>query len=671
MGVAGLGHGGHATSGRTQGGLDVQRNVADGTGAMGTGATGTGGTAAGSARLGGTGGRDDGRDADDLARRRSLKPLAALGPHLLRHRGMLALAAVALVISAAAMLSVPLAFRQMIDHGFSGGDGASIDRAFLALIGIGAVLAVASSVRFFAVSWLGERVVADIRAEVFAHLTTLGPGFFDKTHSGDIMSRLSADTTQVKAAAGTAISQAVRNLIMLVGAFTMMLVTSPRLSVLLLVAIPLIVLPLVAYGRAVRRLARRAQDTLADASAYAAENLAAWRTMQAFTHERWVVRRFDGAVQRAFEAARDRLAARAGLTAMVIMLVVGGVAGVLWYGAGLVVKGEMSGGTLGQFVLYALFAAGALAELSEVWGEVQQAAGASERLAELLAIRPDIVAPPVPAVFPAMGVPKAPATESCAGGPLPRQPARGRIELRGVTFSYRGAAGPAALSDLTFTVEPGETVAIVGPSGAGKSTILALLLRFHDPDRGEILIDGVALRDAAPADVRRQIALVPQEPALFADTVAENIRYGAPDARDEAVRYAAVAAHADGFIRELPQGYATPLGERGVSLSGGQRQRVAIARAILRDAPILALDEATSALDAESEVAVQRALEAARGRTMLVIAHRLATVQRADRILVLDRGRLVEQGTHGALVARGGLYARLARLQFGIGEAAQ
>jgi ATP-binding cassette subfamily B protein len=610
--------------------------------------------------------------SQDGGRSRSLGPLAALGPHLWRHKAMLVIAAVALIASALAMLSVPLAFRQIIDQGFAGGDGGSIDRAFLTLIAIGAVLAVASSIRFYAVSWLGERVVADIRADLFRHLTTLGPGFFDKTHSGEIMSRLSADTTQVKAAAGTAISQAVRNLIMLVGALTMMLVTSPRLSVLVLVAIPLIVLPLVAYGRVVRRLSRRAQDTLADASAYAAENLSAWRTMQAFTHEKAVAGRFDRAIGLAFQSARDRLRARAVLTAMVILLAVGGVASVLWYGAGLVARGEMTGGTLGQFVLYALFAAGALAELSEVWGEVQQAAGAAERLAELAAIRPDIVSPVVPRSLPVTP------DDRPAGGTAPRSVAApgprsglGRIEFRHVGFGYRGADGAVALDDVSFTVAPGERVAIVGPSGAGKSTVLALLLRFYDPDRGSILLDGVPITEASLDEVRRHIAVVPQEPALFADTVTENIRYGSPDATLERVRAAAMAAHADAFIRELPQGYDTVLGERGVSLSGGQRQRIAIARAILKDAPVLALDEATSALDAESEVAVQRALEAARGRTTLVIAHRLATVQHADRILMLDRGKLVEQGRHAELVARGGLYARLARLQFGVGEAAQ
>jgi ATP-binding cassette, subfamily B, bacterial len=592
------------------------------------------------------------QQAEAESRARSLRPLLELRPYLWRYKGMIAAAAVALVASAMAMLAVPVAVRGMLDQGFSSLDRASIDRAFLMLISIGAVLAAASSARFYFVNWLGERVVADVRAAVFQHLATLGPAFFERTQSGEIMSRLTADTTQVKAAAGTALSQAVRNLIMLVGAFTMMVVTSPRLSVLVLVAIPLIVLPLVAYGRAVRRLSRRAQDTLADASAYAAENLSAVRTMQASTNEPTVIARFSGAVGAAFEAARSRLLARAGLTALVILLAVSGVVGILWYGAGLVVAGQMTGGTLGQFVLYALFAAGALAELSEVWGEVQQAAGAAERLTELLAVRSDIVSPASPR-------------------PLP-EPSEGRIAFRNVTFAYAGQSAVPAVTEVSFSVAPGERVAIVGPSGAGKSTIFALLLRFYDPVAGTITLDGIPLPEADLRALRQRIALVPQDPALFADSIAENIRYGTPDASRADIEKAAVAAQADGFIRALPQGYDTPVGERGITLSGGQRQRIAIARAILRDAPILALDEATSALDAESEVAVQRALDTVmKGRTTLVIAHRLATVQRVDRILVLDGGRLVEQGTHASLVAAGGLYARLAELQFSQSEAAE
>ncbi len=592
-------------------------------------------------------------ETDAEARRaRSLRPLLAFKPYLLRHKPVLAVAAVALVASASVMLAVPVAVRSMIDHGFSGSNGAEIDRSFATLIALGLGLAVFSSLRFYCVSWLGERVVADIRSAVFGHLATLGPAFFERAHSGDIMSRLSADTTQVKAAAGTALSQAVRNLIMLGGALTMMVITSPRLSGLVLIAIPLIVLPLVAYGRSVRRLSRTAQDTLADSSAYAAENLGAVRTMQAYTNEPAVVARYASAVERSFEAARSRLKARAGLTAMIIFLVVGSVVGVLWYGAGLVVRGEMSGGTLSQFVIYALFAGGALAELSEVWGEVQQAAGAAERLAEMLDERPEIASPAVPTRLP--------------------EPLLGRLAFRDVGFAYPTRPNQPAIEALDFTVSPGETVALVGPSGAGKSTVFALLLRFFDPSRGSITLDGVPLPEADLRQLRSHMALVPQDVALFADTVTENIRYGAPEASDEAVRLAAVAAHADGFIRALPAGYATQLGERGVTLSGGQRQRIAIARAILRNAPILLLDEATSALDAESEMAVQKALEGVmKDRTTIVIAHRLATVQKAHRILVMDQGRIVEQGTHASLVAKGGLYARLAELQFGLEQAAE
>ncbi len=590
-------------------------------------------------------------DADAERKSRSLRPLVAIRPYLLKHTGMLGLAALALVASATAMLSVPVAVRRMIDQGFTGANGSIIDQAFLTLIGIGLALAAASSARFYCVNWLGERVVADVRAAVFAHITTLGPAFFERTHSGELMSRLAADTTQIKAAAGTALSQAVRNLIMLIGALSMMFVTSARLSMLVLFAIPLIVLPRMAYGRAVRRLSRTAQDTLADASAYASENLGAVRTMQAFTHERVVSGRYGSAVERAFEAALARLKARAGLTFLVIALIVSSVVGVLWYGAGLVVKGEMTGGNLGQFILYALFAGGALAELSEVWGEVQQAAGAAERLSELLAEIPVIASPAV-------------------ARPLPVPPL-GRIEVSGLTFAYPSRPTSPSLEEVSFTVAPGETVAIVGPSGAGKSTLFALLLRFFDPERGEIAIDGVRLRDADLVELRRRIALVPQDVALFADTVAENIRYGAPDATLDDVKRAALAAQADDFIRALPEGYETRLGERGATLSGGQRQRLAIARAILRDAPILLLDEATSALDAESEVAVQKALETVmKGRTTLVIAHRLATIQKAGRILVMDKGRIVEQGTHATLIARGGLYARLAELQFGMKKVA-
>lgn len=580
------------------------------------------------------------------ARRRSLRPLLGLKPLILRYPKSLAAAGIALVVSAGAMLAVPMAVRRMIDDGFGSRDGQLIDKYFLSLILIGLVLAIASASRFYFVNWLGERVVSDLRRDVFRHLSRLGPAFFEQSHSGEIMSRLTADTTQIKAAAGTALSQALRNLIMLFGALVMMLVTSPRLSLLVLIAIPAIVLPLVAYGRVVRRLSRRAQDTLAEASAYAAENLGAVRTMQAFNHEQQVAARFTTAVERAFEAARDRLKARAGLTALAMFLVVASVVGVLWFGAASVVSGEMSGGRLGQFVLYALFAAGALAELSEVWGEMSQAAGAAERLTELLAIEPEIRSPANPVALPAAG--------------------KGEIAFENVGFAYPTRRDVAAIEGLSFRVAPGETVALVGPSGAGKSTLFSLLLRFYDPISGRILIDGVDIKTADLADLRARISLVPQDVAIFADTVLENIRYGSPEASLADVRRAAAAAQASEFIDALPQGFDTQLGERGVMLSGGQRQRIAIARAILKNAPILLLDEATSALDAENEMAVQKALEEVmKDRTTLVIAHRLATVQKADRILVLEEGRVVEEGTHASLAKSGGLYGRLAKLQFG------
>jgi ATP-binding cassette subfamily B protein len=586
---------------------------------------------------------DGGRGAGRL---RSLQPLISLKPYLLKHKGMLVAGFIALVLSAVTMLSVPLAVRRMIDNGFSADNAAFIDQYFAMLVMIGAVLAASIAARFYCVNWIGERVVADLRRDVFAHLARLGPAFFEKTHSGEVMSRLTADTTQIKAVAGHTISQALRNLIMLVGAFVMMFITSPHLSGLTLIAIPVIVLPLMAYGRSVKNLSRKAQDSLAEASAYASENLSAVRTMQSFAHEQVVSDRFQDAVQRSFDAARDRMKARAGLTALTVFLTVASIVAVLWYGASAVISGAMSGGELGQFIIYALFAAGALGELAEVWGEISQASGAAERLTELLAVVPEIRSPENPV-------------------PLP-VPAKGAIDFDNVTFKYASRPGTSALSDFTLHVKPGETVALVGPSGAGKTTIFNLLLRFYDPTSGQVRVDGVDVAQADLDELRHRISLVPQDVAIFADTVLENIRYGSPETSEEAVRKAAVAAQADTFIRALPDGYNTRLGERGVSLSGGQRQRLAIARAILKNAPVLLLDEATSALDAENERAVQQALEVVmRDRTTLVIAHRLATVQKADRILVMEEGRVVESGNHAELVAKGGLYGRLAALQFG------
>ncbi|PPD28160.1 MAG: ABC transporter [Hyphomicrobium sp.] len=584
--------------------------------------------------------------ATEAGKRRSLKPLLALKPYLMVYPGVLAGAAIALVVSAGAMLVMPIAVRRMIDNGFGASSGQFIDRYFAVLIAIGTVLAVAAAFRFYFVNWLGERVVSDLRRDVFQHLSLLGPAFFEKTHSGEVMSRLTADTTQLKSVAGSTLSQALRNTIMLIGALGMMFVTSAWLSALVLIAIPAIVLPLMAYGRSVQKLSRRAQDTLAEASAYAGENLQAVRTMQAFRHEGAVVRRFADAVERSFDAAKDRLKARALLTAVAMILVFASVVGVLWIGASSVVKGEMTGGTLSQFVLYALFAGGALAELAEVWGEIAQGAGAAERLVELKSLVPEIQSPERPLTMP--------------------EPPRGEISFEAVTFRYPSRPEASALDAVSFRVKPGETVAVVGPSGAGKTTIFNLLLRFYDPASGVVRIDGVAVSDASLDALRGRLSLVPQDVALFADSVSENIRYGSPSASDADVKRAAQAAQADEFITALPGGYETRLGERGVTLSGGQRQRIAVARAILKNAPILLLDEATSALDAENEILVQRALEGVmKGRTTIVIAHRLATVLKADRILVMDQGRIVAEGTHSELVAKGGLYGRLAQLQFG------
>ncbi len=584
-------------------------------------------------------------DAQGDKKRRSLRPLLTLKPLILKYKGMLAAAAVAMVVSAMAMLAVPMAVRRMIDNGFGASDASMINSYFLTLIGIGVVIALASPARIYCVNWLGERVVADLRAKTFAHLARLDPAFFDQNHSGEMMSRLTADTTQIKAVAGTTLSQAARNVIMLLGALIMMFVTSLELSAMVLVLIPLIVLPLVGYGRSVSKLSRHAQDTLGEASAYAAENLSAHRTMQAYVNEQTVSEKFGRAVETSFEAARARLMARSALTGVAVFLVVTSVTGVLWYGASSVIAGDMTGGRLGQFVLYALFAAGALAELSEVWGEMSQAAGATERLTEMLATVPVIRSPDHPVAMPS--------------------PPLGTIEFDNVSFSYPNRDDIQAIEGVSFRVAKGETVALVGASGAGKSTILSLLLRFYDPQSGTVRIDGINVAEADLDTVRRRMALVPQDVALFADTVTQNICYGTPGATPSDVKRAAIAAQADDFIRALPDGYDTKLGERGITLSGGQRQRIAIARAILKDAPILLLDEATSALDAENEGAVQRALEGLmRNRTTLVIAHRLATVQKADRILVIDDGRIVESGTHAELVRKGGNYARLAELQF-------
>ncbi len=574
------------------------------------------------------------------------RPLLALMPFVLRYPGRFLGALLALFVAALATLAIPLAVRRMIDLGFGADAGGKIDQYFLAILGVVAVLSLASASRYYLVTTIGERVVADLRAAVFARIVSLDAGFFDSARAGEISSRLTADTVQIKSAVGSTASVALRNTLLLIGAMAMMVITSPKLSLLVLIAIPAVMLPLFGFGRAVRRRSRLAQDKLADATGFAVEAIGAVRTVQAMTAEEAAKARFGSAVEEAFDAAQGATRSRSFLTAIAIFLAFASVVLVLWSGAQAVLANQMTPGTLGQFVLYAVFAAGALGALSEVWGEISQTAGAAERIVELLHIEPAIKAPALPLV-------------------LPDRP-RGEVRFESVTYTYPSRRDAPVLNDVTFAAAPGERIAIVGPSGGGKSTLFHLLLRFDDPQSGKILFDGVEIANADPREVRRNIALVPQEPAIFAASIADNIRYGKPGASDAEVKAAAETALVDEFVRNLPQGYETPVGERGITLSGGQRQRLAIARAVLRDAPLLLLDEATSALDAESEALVQKALERIMaGRTSLVIAHRLATVLSADRIVVLQKGRIVEEGTHAKLSASGGLYSRLAALQFG------
>ncbi|HEY0292816.1 MAG TPA: ABC transporter transmembrane domain-containing protein [Hansschlegelia sp.] len=577
---------------------------------------------------------------------RSLRPLAALRPYAFAHKGRLAGAFVALVVASAATLAIPVAVRRLIDFGFSNSHRGMVDEYFGAMLSVVFVLAVASASRYWFVTTLGERVVADLRTAVFAHLTRLTPSFYDSARSGEIVSRLTADTTQIKSAFGVTASQALRNLFLFLGAAAMMAVTSPKLSLMVLGAIPVIVLPLFAFGRSVRRRSRAAQDTLAEASALAGEAIGSMRGVQAFNGERGLVQRFSAVVESAYDAAQSSITARALLTGIGIFLVFASVVAVLWYGTTGVLSGEMSAGTLGQFVLYAVFSAAAIGELSNVWGEISQAAGSAERLNELLRTPPSVAEPASPRSLPA--------------------PPRGALAFENVTFAYPSEPSTTVLNGVSLSVAPGETVAIVGPSGAGKSTLFHLALRFYDPTAGRVTMDGVDIRLTTLEEARSRVALVPQDPVVFAASVRDNIRLGREEASDAEVEAAAKLAGAERFIASLPQGYDTILGERGVTLSGGQRQRVALARALLRDAAVLLLDEATSALDAESETLVQEALAATRaGRTTIVIAHRLATVLAADRIVVVEGGRIVEEGSHAELVARRGLYARLAELQFG------
>ena len=578
-------------------------------------------------------------------KRARLRPLLALAPYVGRYRGRAILALIALTIAALTTLIVPVAVRRMIDFGFSPEGIAMINRYFSVMIAVVAVLAGASAARYYLVMTIGERIVADLRRDVFGHLMSLSPAFFDSARSGELISRLTADTTQIKSAVGASVSIALRNLMLFIGATAMMVFTSPRLSGFVLLAIPVIVIPLVAFGRWVRRLSRNAQDTLADATAYASELVGAIRTVQAYTSERLANARFGGEVEQAYEAARTSTRARAVLTAVIIFIVFASVVAILWIGSNDVLSGSMTPGRLGQFILYAAFAAAGLGQLSEVWGEVSAASGAAERLFEILQVKSAIAPPAAPVMMPV--------------------PARGDVRFDNVSFAYPTRPDVRAVEGVSLSVRAGEKVAIVGPSGAGKSTLFHLLLRFYDPSGGVISLDGIPINAGDPREVRARIALVPQDSVVFATTARDNIRFGRPDATDGEVERAADLAHASEFIRRLPSGLETQLGERGVTLSGGQRQRIAIARAILRDAPLLLLDEATSSLDAESETLVQTALEELmKHRTTLVIAHRLATVLSCDRIMVLDQGRVVEQGTHASLAAANGLYARLARLQF-------
>ncbi|MEN7341411.1 MAG: ABC transporter transmembrane domain-containing protein [Pseudomonadota bacterium] len=576
---------------------------------------------------------------------RSLRPLATLWPFIRPYRGTLIFAMVALIVAAVAMLSLPVAFRFLIDRGFGAGDLATINRYFAGFLLVALLFGAFAALRFYLVTWLGERVVADLRSQVFGKVVHMDPTFFEVTRTGEVLSRLTTDTTLVQSISGVSLSIALRTSISFVGALILLLVTSPALAGYILATIPLVVVPLIAVGRRIRKLSRVAQDRIAETSGLAGETLNAMQTVQAFTMEALQRKRFDDAVEESFEAGVARSRVRALISALGVILVFGALTFVLWLGARAVIQGNMTGGELGQFLLYAGLVGSSAAGLSEVWGEIQRGAGAMERLAELLDATPVIQAPDTPLT-------------------LTERP-QGDVRFESVGFNYPSRPKDRAIDGLSFMVEPGQTVALVGPSGAGKSTCLQLLLRFYDPAEGKICIDQHDIRAMDPVTLRQQIGLVPQETVLFGTSALENIRFGRPDATEAEVRAAAVAAAADDFITQLPEGYDTFLGERGTRLSGGQRQRIAIARAILKDAPILLLDEATSALDAESERLVQEALDRLmEQRTTIVIAHRLATVKQADALIVIDKGRMVATGTHDELVETNPLYARLAKLQF-------
>ncbi len=580
----------------------------------------------------------------------SLSTLKGLLPFLAPYKKEFLLAGIALLIAAGATLAIPYAFRQMIDLGFGAAGSKSIQHVnayFLALFGVACILALATAARFYMVSWLGERVTADIRSAVYGHVVRQSPQFFETTQSGEVLSRLTADTTLIQAVVGTSISMALRNSLLFMGGLLMLFVTSIKLSSIIIVLLAAVVLPIVFFGRRVRKLSRDSQDRIADASAMAGEILNAIPTVQAFTHEGIESGRFTSSVESAFDTAMARIRARSMLTLVAILLVFGAIVFVLWLGAQAVMGGRMTGGELAQFILYAVIVAGSIGALSEVLGEAQRAAGATERLLELMAVRSPIQSPALAQALP------------------PRSRNGAALVLRDITFYYPSRPLLASVSRLSLAIQPGETVAVVGPSGAGKTTLFQLLLRFYDPQHGSITLDGIDIRQLDLHDLRSAIGIVPQDTVIFSANALENIRYGRIDATDAEVIAVAKMAAAHEFIESLPQAYQSFLGERGVRLSGGQRQRIAIARALLKNPPLLLLDEATSALDAESERLVQSALQAAMvGRTTLVIAHRLATVQRADRIVVMENGEIVEVGTHASLIALGGIYANLAALQF-------
>jgi len=583
----------------------------------------------------------------DRPKGKSLKPLRALLPFIGRYRRVLVAAIAALLIASGAMLLIPVALRFLIDNGFIARDVGTVNRYFGWFLLASLVFSVFAALRYYLVTWLGERVVADIRDAVYRRVIRMEPAFFEVTRTGEVLSRLTTDTTLVQSISGVGLSLALRSSLNLVGGLTLLVLTSPQLAMYILIGIPVVVGPILIVGRKIRKLSRQSQDRVADTSALAGETLNAMQTVQAFTLEDLQADRYQASVRVSFNTAVRRLRMNAWLTALSSALVFGAITLILWLGSRAVLAGTMTGGELGQFLMYAMFVGIAAATLGGLWGEIQRAAGAMERLAELLQAEPAIAAPPTPLHLPAR--------------------AAGAIHFDDVVFRYPSRPETAALDHFRLDVSPGETVAIVGPSGAGKSTSFQLLLRFYDISGGRILIDDTDVSQLDPRELRAQIGLVPQETVLFGDSAMENIRYGRPDATDEEVRQAAVLAAADEFIRLLPEGYDTYLGERGTRLSGGQRQRIAIARAILKDPPILLLDEATSSLDAESEQLVQKALESLmHNRTTLVIAHRLATVKKVDRIVVMQHGRVQAIGTHQELIGSNPLYARLAELQFGL-----